>query len=153
VSEQPRRLVVGVGNPDRGDDGAGWLVASLLAGRLPEDVRIEKQLGGAAELIGLFGEADCVVMIDAMVSGAPGGTIRRLDCVAGNVVPERGGASSHGFGVALAVALAGPLSCLPKTCVVYAIEAADFALGAQISAEVETSAREVARRIVRELTG
>jgi hydrogenase maturation protease len=151
VSERPRRLVVGIGNPDRGDDGVGRLVAGLLHGRLPADVRIEERLGGAAELIELLGEADYAVLVDAMVSGAPVGMIRRLDCAAGEVVPELGGTSSHGFGLAQAVALAGSLSCLPRMCVIYAVEAADFTLGAEMSAEIVSAAQETARRIVDEL--
>jgi hydrogenase maturation protease len=151
VSEPPRRLVVGVGNPDRGDDGVGRLVARLLRGRLPADVRIEEQAGGAAELIDLLQGVDHAIMVDAMVSGAPPGTIRRLDCGAGDVVPARSGASSHGFGVAEAVALATVLSCLPRTCVVYAIEAASFTLGGGMSPDVACSAQEAARLVVAEL--
>jgi hydrogenase maturation protease len=152
VSEPLRRLVVGVGTPERGDDGVGRLVARLLRGRLPADVRVEEQLGGAAELIELLQAADYAILIDAMVSGAPAGTICRLDCGAGEVVPERSGASSHGFGVAQAIALAAALSCLPGTCVVYAIEGASFTLGAELSPEVVSSAQETAERIVAELT-
>jgi hydrogenase maturation protease len=152
VSESPRRLVVGVGNPDRGDDGVGRLVARLLRGRLPADVRVEEQQGGAAELIESLQGADHAILIDAMVSGAPAGTICRLDCGAGDVVPESSGGSSHGFGVAQAIALAAALSCLPRTCVVYAIEGASFALGAEMSPGVVSSAQETAERIVVEMT-
>ncbi|PPQ28004.1 hydrogenase maturation protease [Rhodopila globiformis] len=152
MSEPPRRLVVGVGNPDRGDDGVGRLVARLLRGRLPADVRIEEQAGGAAELVDLLQQADCVILVDAAVSGAPPGTIRRLDCRAGDVVPESGGASSHGFGVAQAVALAAALSCMPRVCVAYVIEGGSFAVGGAMSGEVVSAAQEAARLIVTELT-
>jgi hydrogenase maturation protease len=151
VSEPPRRLVVGVGNPDRGDDGVGRLVARLLRGRVPADVRIEEQAGGAAELIALLQEADHAILVDAAMSGAPPGAIRRLDCRAGEVPPGGSSASSHGFGVAEAMALATALSCLPRTCVVYAIEAASFTLGDGMSPEVVSSGQEVAQRIVAEL--
>jgi hydrogenase maturation protease len=152
VSEPPRRLVVGVGNPDRGDDGVGRLVAQLLRGQLPTDVRVEEQAGGATELIELLREADCAILVDAAMSGAPPGTIRRLDCRAGEVPPGSNNASSHGFGVSEAIALATALSCLPRTCVVYAIEATSFTLGGGIAPEVVSSAQEVAQRIVAELT-
>jgi hydrogenase maturation protease len=151
VSDPPRRLVVGIGNPDRGDDGVGRLVVRLLRGRLPADVRIEERLGGAAELVELLAEADVAVLIDAMVSGAAPGTIRRFDCVAGEVVPGSGGASSHGLGVAEAVGLARALGCLPTVCVVYAVEAAEFAPGAEVTAAVAAAAEETARRVAAEL--
>nr|WP_294525118.1 hydrogenase maturation protease [uncultured Rhodopila sp.] len=153
MSDPPRRLVVGIGNPDRGDDGAGRLVARLLRGRLAADVRIEACLGGAAELIELLREADVAVLADAMVSGAEPGTIRRFDCAAGGVVPGPGGASSHGLGVAQAVGLARALGCLPAVCVVFAVEGADFAPGAPVSPPVAAAAEEAARRIAAELAG
>ena len=39
-----RRLVIGVGNPDRGDDGVGDEVVRLLAGRTPPDVGLLRQV-------------------------------------------------------------------------------------------------------------
>jgi hydrogenase maturation protease len=150
VSDIPRRLVVGVGNPDRGDDGVGRLVARMLRDRLPAGIRIEERPGGAAELIELLREADQAVLIDAMVSGAPLGTIRRFDCVAGEVAPGQGRASSHGLGVAEAVGLAAALSCLPGVCVVYGVESAEFSQGADMSEAVVTGAEETADRIAAE---
>ena len=151
MSDPPRRLIVGIGNPDRGDDGVGRLVARLLRGRLPADVRIEERLGGAAELVELLGEADVAVLVDAMMSGTAPGTIQRFDCVAGEVGPGAAGASSHGLGVAEAVGLARALGCLPPVCVVYAVEAADFAPGAEMTTVVAAAAQETAGRIAAEL--
>ena len=150
VFDPVRRLVVGVGNPDRGDDGAGLLVARMLRDRLPPDVRIEERLGGAAELIELLREADQAVLIDAMVSGAPAGTIRRFDCAVGDVAPGRGQASSHGLGVAEAVGLASALSCLPAVCLIYGVEAAEFSPGSDMSDAVVDGAEAVADRIAAE---
>jgi hydrogenase maturation protease len=143
-------MVVGVGNPDRGDDGVGLLVARMLRDRLPPDVRIEERLGGAAELIELLREADEAVLVDAMVSGAPAGTIRRFDCVAGEVARGQGRASSHGLGVAEAIGLASALECLPRACVIYAVEAAEFSPGADMSDGVAAGAEAVADRIAAE---
>ncbi len=147
MSDPVRRLVVGVGNPDRGDDGIGLLIARMLRDRLPADVRIEERRGGAAELIDLLREADEAILVDAMVSGAPTGTVRRFDCVAGEVVPGPRGASSHGLGVAEAVGLAAALSCLPRVCVVYGVEAAEFSPGADMSDAVVTSAQGAVEQI------
>ena len=151
MSDGLRRLVVGAGNPDRGDDGVGLLVARMLRDRLPVEVRIEERLGGAAELIELLREADHAVLIDAMVSGAAAGTVRRFDCVAGEVAPGPGGASSHGLGIAAAVGLAAALSCLPRVCVVYGIEAVEFSPGADMSDVVAAAAEEAAELIAGEL--
>jgi hydrogenase maturation protease len=150
VSDRVRRLVVGVGNPDRGDDGVGLLVARMLRDRLPADVRIEERLGGAAELIELLREADQAVLVDAMVSGAPAGTIRRFDCAAGDAAPGHGQASSHGLGVTEAVGLASALSCLPRVCLVYGVEAAEFSPGSDMSDAVVAGAEALADRLAAE---
>jgi hydrogenase maturation protease len=139
-----------VGNPDRGDDGVGRLVARLLSGRLPAGVRVEQVGGGAADLIELLREADQVILADAMVSGAPVGTVRRMDCA--SVLPGLGGTSSHGLGVAEAVGLARALGCLPSVCVVFGVEAAGFAPGAAMSAEVVAAAGRAAEQIVGEFS-
>lgn len=151
MSDPPRRLVIGVGNLDRGDDGVGRLVAYELRGLLPGDVRIEESFGGAAELVELLRDADHAVLVDAMVSGVAAGTIRRFDCAAGEVAPGAGGASSHGLGVAEAIGLARALGCLPPVCLVYAIEAAGFTPGAEMTPVVAAAAKETARRIAGEL--
>jgi hydrogenase maturation protease len=49
----PRKvLVVGLGNPDRGDDGVGAIVTQCLVGRLPADVAILARSGDMLSLIG-----------------------------------------------------------------------------------------------------
>jgi len=151
VSEPPRRLVIGVGNPDRGDDGVGRLVARLLRGRVPDDVRVAEHGGDAAGLIDLLQDVDCVFLVDAALSGAAAGTIHRLDCAAGDTLPAAAGTSSHGLGVAEAIAIARALGSLPHACVVYAVEGACFAPGSELSQPVADAAAEVAGRIIAEL--
>jgi len=145
------RLVIGLGNPDCGDDAVGRLVARWLRGKVPADVAIKEQNGDAAELVGMLRGADCVFLVDAAVSGAPVGTIRVLDCTAGEVPPPRPGASSHGLGLAEAIALASRLDGLPRVCRVYTVEGVAFAPGAAISPEVAAAAEALAARLMGEL--
>jgi hydrogenase maturation protease len=133
-----RLLVIGVGNPDRGDDGVGRLVARLLEG-MEHD-------GEGTSLLAAFQGAEHVWLIDAAQSGAPAGTIHHFDCAANEVLPH-GGVSSHGFGVAEAIALARALGTLPPLCTVYAIEGGDFTPGAPLSPEVARAAEEVVEHI------
>jgi hydrogenase maturation protease len=146
-------LVLGVGNPDRGDDGVGRLVALLLHGRLPTGVSIAECDGGAAEVLDRIAGADSAILVDAAVSGVRAGTIHRVDCAAGDVVPTGGVASSHGLGVAEAIALARTLGCLPRLCVIYAVEAKRLTPGGELSPEVAAAAREVAEQILLSLRG
>ncbi len=144
-------IVIGVGNPDRGDDGVGRVVACLLRTRAPAKVPIVEHDGEATALLGELQSARCAWLIDAALSGAPPGTIHRIDCGSGDGVVPDGAVSSHGFGVAQALALARALGTLPRHCIVYAIEASDFTPGAPLSPAVAHAALEVAERILAEL--
>jgi hydrogenase maturation protease len=148
---QVRRLVIGIGNPDRGDDGAGRLVAELLRARVPEDVEIVESDGNAGRLLEHLERADAAYLIDASVSGVAAGTVRRFDCGA-TPLPSVGlQVSTHGFGVGQAIELARALGRLPPRCVVYAIEAAEVRARGRVSAVVRESTQAVADRIALEL--
>ena len=68
-----RVVVIGIGNPDRGDDAFGRIVAGRLRDRLPRRVRLIEQGGEATTLLEELGDADGAILIDAAVSGgAPG---------------------------------------------------------------------------------
>ena len=55
---RPRRMVLGVGNPDRGDDAAGCAVVRRLEGLLPAGVDvIERDGEGTALLAEINGAA------------------------------------------------------------------------------------------------
>ena len=145
------RLVLGIGNPDRGDDAVGRIVARSLRVHAPADVRIAEQDGEATALLAELQLAQSAWLVDAAQSGVQPGTIHRIDCSSADVVLPGGTVSSHGFGVAEAVGLARALGLLPRQCVVYAVEAADFTPGAEPSPEVAAAAGEVTRRILEEL--
>ena len=146
-----RRLVVGIGNPDRGDDAVGRLVARLLRPRVPADVHVAGLDGEATALLAALQSAPSVWLIDAARSGGPPGTIRRIDCSHADLALPSGAVSSHGFGVVEAIALARALGVLPRRCIVYAIELADTTVGATVSPDVMHAIDEVAARILSEL--
>lgn len=145
--ERASILVIGVGNPDRGDDGAGPEVAARLGA---QGVRIVEHGGDGLALIELWEGHSAVVIVDAMVTGARPGTIRRFDAAAGPLPREAFAVSSHAFGLAEAVETARALGRLPETVVVYGIEGESFTLGAGLSGRVERACRRVARDILNE---
>jgi hydrogenase maturation protease len=135
--------IIGCGNLQRMDDGAGVLVAS----RLREiGVAAETQSGGAFELVASWDREEHVVLIDAVVTGAPVGTVHLWEghppCL-----PQRQQFSSHGFGLAEAFRLGQILSFLPERITVYGIEGAQFGLGEQVSPEVISAVERVAQQI------
>lgn len=147
-----RRVVVGIGNLDRGDDGAGRAVARRLRGVLPDTVAIVEEDGEAASILAAIEGAATAILVDASVSGRPAGTVSRFDVTAAPLPRAGFGvASTHGFGLGEAVELARALGALPAECVVYAIEGAAFEDGAPLSPPVAAAVAAVAAIIAAEL--
>jgi hydrogenase maturation protease len=153
ANDSPRCLVFGVGNPDRGDDGAGPAVARQLWELPLQHVKIIEHGGEATTLVAQMDGAACVFLIDACTCGAPPGTVRRFD-VSTAPVPEEValGLSTHGLGPATAVELARSLGQLPHRCIIYTIEGASFATGAPLSPQVATAVSRVVGRVRTEIT-
>lgn len=141
-------LVIGIGNPDRGDDGAGRSVAALLAAR---GMRAVECSGEATALLDLFENESDVVVVDAALSGAAPGTVAEFDLAAGDDPPRRTGTSTHGFGLAEAVALARSFGALPAHCRLVTIEAAGFEHGAALAPAVADAVAAVAEALAARL--
>ena len=145
-------LIVGVGNRSRSDDGAGSVIArAVRRARLPGVEAIEVG-GDVSRLLDACEGRDAVVVVDAARSGAPPGTVHRLDAATVATL-RRHGTSSHGFGVAEAVALANATGRLPARFEVVAIEGGTFAVGTRRTPVVARACREVVREIVERFRG
>lgn len=140
-----RATVIGIGNPDRGDDGVGLLVAERFSA--PE-VEVLKTRGGAGELLDLLGGRQVVYLVDAVSSGAPPGTLHRLVPPLPAFVSAH---STHGLGLAEALELGRVLGNLPDSLVVIGIEGRSYDPGAPLSPEVRQAAEEAVRLLRREL--
>jgi hydrogenase maturation protease len=152
ASARPRCVVVGVGNPTRGDDAAGPMVARLLRRVLPHEVEVTEHRGEATDLLTRIEGAAAAFLVDACTSDSAAGTVWRFD-VAAAPLPQRAfGLSTHGFGLAEAIELARALGRLPPRCIVYAIEGDLFESGAPLSPPVAAAVADVARRLRAEIT-
>jgi hydrogenase maturation protease len=151
MTATPRRIVIGIGNPDRGDDGAGRAVARRLRDLLPPSIEVCEEGGEAAALLAMLDGAAAAFLIDACASGAPAGTVHRFDTSVTTLPRAVFALSSHGIGVAEAIELARALGQLPPHCVVYAIEGASFKHGAALSTPVSQAVAGVVRRLYGEL--
>ena len=137
-------LVIGVGHPDRGDDGVGPAVAARLQTLGVDAVVVH---GDCARLIDLWAGRDHVVVVDALRADDPPGTIRRFDA---RTEPLPAGAfrsSSHLFGLADAIALAQVLDRLPPDLVVYGVAGARFDLGAGLSPPVDMATDRIVKAL------
>lgn len=124
------RVVIGIGNPFRCDDAAGLAVA-----RRVRSVPCHERTAGSFELIDLWRGHDDVVIVDAMRSGNPPGTVRVFDATS-DPLPEPAFASTHSLGLREAVEMARALGRLPAHLTVYGIEAGNVEPGFEMSSAV-----------------
>ena len=131
-------MVIGVGNPMRRDDGVGIVAVERLAVRIVGDtVELVTMDGETTRLIEVWAGADRAVVVDAMRSGDPAGTVRRIE-VGRDALPSWApGASSHHAGLAEAVDLGRALDRLPAHLVIYGVEVLDVSPGEGLSPAVE----------------
>ncbi|MGB7845853.1 MAG: hydrogenase maturation protease [Candidatus Acidiferrum sp.] len=146
-----KAIFIGVGNPFRGDDGAGRAVVQHLRREIPPGVKVVEETGDGAELLEAWKGADCVILVDAVQSGAPPGTIHRLDARMEKLPAWFSRASTHSFGVAEAIELARMMGDLPAKLIVYGIEGLDFSAGTALSPEVAAAVPGAANLILREI--
>lgn len=151
TSTASRQIVLGIGNPDRGDDAAGRKVARRLRWMLPDDVAVAEHDGEATALLAWLDGAAAAYLVDACASGALAGTVHRFDVSVAPLPQSLFSLSTHGFGLAGAVELARALDQLPRRCIVYAIEGECFELGAPLSLSVSAAIAQVARRLGAEI--
>ncbi|MBC7290590.1 MAG: hydrogenase maturation protease [Actinotalea sp.] len=147
-------MVIGLGSPDRGDDGVGPVVAAEVGALRLADVRVLTHEDPTC-LVELWAGADRVVVVDAVRSGAAPGTVHELDATAG-VLADRawartGRGGTHAFGVAAAVELARALRRLPSRLVLVGVEGASFEPGAALSPAVVRAVRPAACAVARVL--
>jgi hydrogenase maturation protease len=118
-----RIRVIGVGTP-HGDDAAGLEAAALLAdGRLPAGVELARCERPAAELVELLADVDVAIVIDALAPASTPGCVWRL---APDALARTPAFSSHGLGLAEALALADGLGRRPRRVEILGIEAAEL---------------------------
>ncbi|MGI9436476.1 MAG: hydrogenase maturation protease [Geminicoccaceae bacterium] len=150
---EKRTLIIGVGNPDRGDDGAALAVASRLRERLDlgHDVRVIQHWGESTGLVDAMTGWDEVLIIDAACSGSAPGSYRTFEVRETGLPSDLADMSSHGFGVPQAIELSRALGTLPARCRIYAIEGETLEAGAPLSDAVRKAVETVAQEIMQSL--
>jgi hydrogenase maturation protease len=138
-------LIAGVGNDWRGDDAAGLVAARRLRELLP-GVRVVEIVGDASALLDAWDGAALAIVIDAVRSGAPPGTIHRLD--GGPAAALRLG-STHAIGLAETIELGRTLDRLPARLELYGIEGARFDTRAELSPSVARAVEALCERLSR----
>jgi len=134
-------LVVGLGNPDRGDDAVGPVIASGIAGLEIPGVDVVAQEDPTG-LLDVWGAYPAVVVVDAILTGARPGTVLTMEAGAGAGVladqawARTGRGGTHAFGIAAAIELGRALGRLPHRVVLVGVEVARVEHGPGLSREV-----------------
>lgn len=138
-------LVIGVGNPDRADDAAGWSVAQ----RLVDEATVILSSGDPASLLSLWDGRAWVVIVDAVTTGAKPGTVVVRELLE-DPLPGETLYSSHGLGPVEAIEIGTALGMVPERITLVGVEAQSFDLAAGMTPAVE-GAIEDAVKLVRSL--
>ena len=141
-------VVIGVGNEFRRDDGAGPAVIEQLRDLVSSGVGLVITDGEPTRLIEAWTGAALALIVNAVRAEPPHpGRVHRF-------VVDRPGAdaarpaSSHGFGLDDAIALAVALDRMPGRLIVHAIEAADLTQGTGLTPPVAEAVGRVATAIL-----
>lgn len=148
-------VIIGVGNAMRHDDGLGVEAVARLGRSLGSGQGVGTELlttsGEPTRLIEAWTGRRLAVVIDAIRTGTPSGSIHRL-VVGTDPLPHWASAdSSHSAGLAEAVTLARALDRLPDELIIYGVEAANLSLGEGLSAPVEAALPALVRRVLAEV--
>jgi hydrogenase maturation protease len=146
-----RVVVIGIGELARRDDAAGRWVARRLRGALPRGIELRESSGEATDLLELWEGAARAYVIDATRSARPPGTVVRRS--GGTLPAPPATTSTHGLGLAEAIALGRALGRAPEELVVYGIEAGELGSGEGLSPPVAAAVEAVAERLRIELGG
>ena len=147
-----RLLVLGIGHELRGDDGAGLQAVRRWQQQHPAvshdpiiDILLTETPG--LELLDHLEGADAAVLVDAVTSGKPPGTVQVFDPFPESR-PNAGEKTAHGFGIAESIALARMAGRrLPDVLILIGIEVSQVALGSNLSESVRRAMPQAVKAI------
>jgi hydrogenase maturation protease len=102
-------------------------------------------------LLDLWDGLDAIVVVDAVRSGAPAGTVHRVDAGGGPLPRDLGLASTHAMGIADALELGRALGRAPRRVVVLGIEGVSYGMGEEMTPAVAAELDGLVVSVLREL--
>lgn len=146
---KPKPVIAALGNALMGDDGAGAAVLEELDRRGARQRARLCDVGAAGiDLLLELEDAPLLVMLDAMVSQDPPGTLRVFHGQEIFSYAESRPGGSHQPSLTETLRLGQQLGMLPHRIVLVGIAARQFELGAGLSTEVAAAVPEAARLVL-----
>jgi hydrogenase maturation protease len=153
-ADHGKALIVALGNPLMGDDGAGAAVLERLRQQGADRRARLCELGAAGvDLLIEMEGAHMLVLLDAMVSPDPPGTVRVFEQSEIFAYAESRGGGSHQPSLAETLRMAEKLALLPPRVALVGIAARQFELGAGLSPEVAAAVDQAAEAALHLLDG
>jgi hydrogenase maturation protease len=138
-------LVIGYGNPLRGDDGVGWAVTGCLEGAPDVEVVATQML--VPELAERIGAATAVIFVDASVGAEPGAV--RCTAIASRASRAGRQCLGHVASPEVLLDLVGALSDRRPSAFIVTVTGATFEFREGLSVPVLNALPETARTVTR----
>lgn len=143
-----RRIVIGIGNRYRRDDGVGIVVADEVARQNPPGVRVITAIGEPGALLEAWSGIERAVVIDAAISdGLTPGRVQRWT----SIDDAQAIVSSHALGLAQTYALGQALGRVPDELVVFTVDVVDTGNGVGLTSAVAEAVAGVVRAVLGEI--
>jgi len=136
----PDTLIIGLGNPLRGDDGIGVYAAQELAARrLPPNVEVIDGGTQGLGIVNLIEGRRQVIVIDAADVGKSPGQFARFTLNEVHLQGDDQHLSIHATGLRDALLLAQALNILPPEMIIFGVQPKQLAWDSVLSPEVEAA--------------
>ncbi|MGD8243933.1 MAG: hydrogenase maturation protease [Anaerolineae bacterium] len=151
---QPGTLILGLGNPLRGDDGIGPSVVKELAHRnLPEEVTLIDGGTGGLDLLRLLERWKRVVIVDAADVGRDPGECVRFTPEEVRLVGASAPLSLHHAGLSEVLTLAEALDLHLPEMVIFGVQPAEIGWKEGLSPAVAATLSTLADAVLQEIEG
>lgn len=145
-------LVLGIGNLILQDEGVGIQAIQQLEAQfeIPPDIEVLDGGTSGMELLTPISDAEQIIIVDAVTTGKPAGTIVRLD---NEEIPTffRTKVSPHQVGLADVLAAATLTGSMPRKLVLFGVEPLYIDLGMELSETVVEQMPRLIQLIIDEL--
>jgi hydrogenase maturation protease len=148
----PATLVIGLGNPLRGDDGVGVRVAQMLAEQaLPPGVEVIDGGTQGLGIVNLMEGWQRVIVVDAADVGRSPGQFVRFTLDEARLLGDDQHLSIHVAGLRGALLLAQALKMLPDEVIIFGVQPANLEWESTLSPQIEATLPDLIEAVLVEL--